>query len=613
MKQQMSHDRNTIEEHKKELNSHENEYNNPKKENTTGRILSRGLQGTKGAKLSLRQWGWFRLTGVIVSVAISLLILYPLALVVFDVLGMGGQGSIIPEIWQEIRNQQTLQVLLTTVTLVVPAGLIALVVAAVLAWVNERTNARIGLLADVTPLVPMFVPPIATAIGWIILASPNAGLLNEALDWVLGLFGVESSFHLDIFTWFGLFFVYVLDLVPFAYIAMAPGFRNLDASTEEAAKVSGAGSLETFRRVTLPSLGPSLGGAFLITMSVGFALFSTPVAIGTGAGIDILSVEIVDAMTGTFPPDEPRAMAYGLLLLIMVTFMWWLQQRMVGKSGYATVGGKGIKNQLTDLGSWRWFARLIIVLYLILSSALPIFALLIVSLQPFWGSAIDVASLSFDNYRNVFGSPFIADALYNSLLVGVICATAGVAVAAVVARMVHGERGVWTKVIEAITRVPAAVPILVFALAFITAFVGPPFGLGGTLLLLGIAYVAIFFPHAAINASSAYLQIGAELKEAGQVFGVSETRAFFRIFLPLMFPGLISGWAFLFVLIAGDVTVSAMLASTGTPVVGYTILDLYNNGTFPSLAALAVLTTALTTFVVTMAMAFSRWHRNRYS
>lgn len=306
-------------------------------------------------------------------------------------------------------------------------------------------------------------------------------------------------------------------------------------------------------------------------------------------------------------------MGYGLLLLIMVALTWLLQRRLVSRAGHATMGGKGISSQPTQLGRWRWPARVVMLGYLVVACVLPIVALVIVSLQSFWSADIQWGELSLDSYRTLLDNPITSEGLRNSVVIGVVCATVGMALATVVARIVHGEHSRWSGVVEAVTRIPAAVPILVFSLAFIAAFVGEPFRLAGTTLLLVLAYVAIFFPHASVNASSAYLQVGVQLREAGQVFGVSEGRAFRRVLVPLMFPGIVSGWAFLFVLVAGDVTVASMLAGTGNPVAGFMILDLYTNGTYPPLAALAVTTTLMTTVVVSLALGVARWQRNRIS
>src|SRR5690606_15480895 len=105
-----------------------------------------------------------------------------------------------------------------------------------------------------------------------------------------------SSGPLNIFTWYGLIFVYVLYQVPYAFMTVSAGLRNSDTTLEEQSRVSGAGPGRTFWRVTLPSIRPALGGAVLLMLVQGLALFSIPVIIGTGAGIEVLAVRIVELL-----------------------------------------------------------------------------------------------------------------------------------------------------------------------------------------------------------------------------------------------------------------------------------------------------------------------------
>ena len=44
-----------------------------------------------------------------------------------------------------------------------------------LAYINERTDANMGLLGELLPLAPLLVPSIAGVIGWAVLLDPRAG------------------------------------------------------------------------------------------------------------------------------------------------------------------------------------------------------------------------------------------------------------------------------------------------------------------------------------------------------------------------------------------------------------------------------------------------------
>ena len=121
-----------------------------------------------------------------------------------------------------------------------------------------------------------------------------------------------------------------------------------------------------------------------------------------------------------------------------------------------------------------------------------------------------------------------------------------------------------------------------------------------------LAYVTIYLPEAYITASSASIQVGKDLVEASLTSAASDGRTFRKIVLPLMAPGLASGWALIFVMVAGEVTASALLAGVGTPVIGFVILDAWQAGTFGDLAALASAFAILNLIVVTSAVWFVR-------
>jgi iron(III) transport system permease protein len=67
-----------------------------------------------------------------------------------------------------------------------------------------------------------------------------------------------------------------------------------------------------------------------------------------------------------------------------------------------------------------------------------------------------------------------------------------------------------------------------------------------------------------------------------------------------------AAWVILFILMATEVTASALLSGVGNPVVGPVIVDFFENGTFPQLAALAVVMTLADAVVVLSMIRFVR-------
>ena len=240
------------------------------------------------------------------------------------------------------------------------------------------------------PIIAVLFAPIAGAIGWVYLLDPTVGFANSVFRKAAGALGIHiSQGPINIYSWGGLIFVYTLYLVPFAYLILSVGLRNLDPTLEEQARVCGSGKLRTFTRVTLPALKPSLGAAALLMIVFGFSLFSVPLIIGTGAHIQVLSVRIVDLMTASFPPNTGAATALALVMVIITGSVWFAQTRIVGAGRFGTIGGKSprtVKTPNRGVGSGQLERRCSDTS--LLPPVLPILALLLVALNGYWTTHI---------------------------------------------------------------------------------------------------------------------------------------------------------------------------------------------------------------------------------
>jgi iron(III) transport system permease protein len=322
-------------------------------------------------------------------------------------------------------------------------------------------------------------------------------------------------------------------------------------------------------------------------------------------------VLIVQDVTQSYPVDELSALTRSAMLLAIVLLAGYLQRRFVGahrSQAFATIGGKGSRSSTTELGKVKWPARLLMLGYLTAAAVLPFLGLVLVSLQNFWSATIDWATLDLSAYADMFSKVVTREGMRNSFLLATGCATVVIVFAVLITRLTEFSRGGVPRVIDGIVKAPAAIPHIVFAIALIAAFGGPPFGWTGTALILIAAYIVMYLPQATFYSAAALQQIGRPLVEASSVSGATDARTLRRVLLPLMVPGLVSGWALIFVLMAGDITASAMLASTRTPVIGFVMLDQWNHGSYPTIAALGVTLTVVSTLVVMTALRI----RNRY-
>lgn len=492
-------------------------------------------------------------------------------------------------------------ILWNTFSVVGVSGVLALLGGAFLAWLNERTDAGLGALGRAMPYLPFLVPPIASAVGWLLLFHPRVGTGNEFIRSVLGHVGLHFDHGpINIASWWGLTFVLAVVHVPYSYMVISAGLRNLDGALEEQSRVCGAGNVKTFFLVTLPGIRNSVGAAVLLLVFFGLADYSIPVIIGTSAQIKMLSVEVVQLMTQSFPPQTGAAVSLSLVAVAAVAVVWLVQRRLLRGGNYYSIGGKGQTSTIVRLGVWRRPCQAFAILFIIVASVLPLVSLVIVALTGFWSATPAWANTSLRTFVNVLvNDSTSASSIQNSLLLAVLGATIGVVVAALAIEFVSaGRRSRFRGLVDGVIKAPATFSIIVVTIGVILGFSGSPLYLGATLTILLIGYVVVYLPQATVTIESSASQVGRELREASAVAGSSNTGTYLRVVTPLVVPGLVAGWALLFVRMLGDLTASVMLAGPSTSVIGFRILSIYSNGSFGDLAALTLLVTVIATVVV---------------
>lgn len=534
-------------------------------------------------------------------------ILYPLARLI--ILGFVPDGSFT---WDQFTDVFTadwfLDAVRNTVISVICSTAIGVTMAGFIAWVNERTDASLGWVGQILPLTPLVVPGIAVGTGWILLASPDVGFLRrqlEKLPWLDQL--IPSVYSLP-----GLIFVETLVLVPFVFLILQTAFRNLDPALEEASLTSGAGNLRTVLVVSIPAVRNAIGAAAALGAVVAIGEYSVPVIVATPAKIDILSVRAVQFVTAQFPAAPGSAAVVGMLMLLATVTLWLYYYRISKAGNFAQIGSKPARSAVMKLGFWKWPIRVFLVLFLMCGAVLPVGALAIVAFQPYWSPTIDFSVMGFDNFARVFEDDELRESVVNSVKFAATGALIAVGIVWILASAHKISKLASAGFGLAIMKAPATVANVVLGLGMLIAFYGKPFYLGGTAILLIGAYVVITLPYASILGESATVQIRDELLEASVMAGATRWTTQWRILTPLALPGFVAGYALVFAMLAGEVSVSRLLAKPGTLVVGFSIVQVYQTGSYGQLAVLAILVSAGTFTVVAVLQLLSRWWRNRW-
>lgn len=553
----------------------------------------------RGATILRHTLRW--LIVLVPPLALVLAIVYPIGRTLYDMYFPHGQGTLEP--FRQLFDDPTFAEVVRN-TLIYSAGTLALssAIGIFLAWASERTDARIGWFAGALPIAPLVVPPLGSVVGYTLLLSNHSGLLNRGLRVIFGSHRQDGPININ--TMVGLIIVSAINLVPICYLVIRAAFRQLDGSLDEASRVAGAGPLRTALRVTLPAIRPALASAGLIVGIMTIGMFSFPLIIGTGAGITVASVYIFRQFSN-YPGNPEAAVSLGLFVLVFVEIAVLAQNRFARAARHAVVAGKSGGGQRVRLGVWKWPVRTFMLIYGLAVIA-PLAGLVVGALQPYIGAPLNAHTLGLHQVRHVLSDPIARNAIINSVVLGLIAALIGMSLGSAFAFSARNARGFLGQLPMRLAFLPAAIPHVVLASAFLIAFSNEPFKLYGTKILLVMAYTVMFMPQAVSAASAAASQASGELSEASRVSGAGPIRTGYRVVLPQVSPGLLAGAIIVFSLSTHEVTASALLGGVGTPVSGQVAVDYFSTGLLSELAVLALVMVVVAAVVVTAASGILR-------
>ncbi len=455
-----------------------------------------------------------------------------------------------------------------------------------LAWLAIRTDVPGRRALDVVAVMPLFVPPLIGAFAWDILASPRSGILNIVLR------STGAPFTLNIYSFAGIGFAYAIYYAPYVYLFVSAALRNMDATLEEAAAMSGAGRLLVLWHITLPLVAPALLASSLLVFVLLVELFAIPAVLGEPGNLHFIAVRIWD-LIGFTPPKVNEASALGVLMLLMTVALVLIQHKVSSRRAVVTVSGKGQRVRPVTLGAARWPLAALGFGYLLLVVVLPTVALLFIALRRniFFssiGAILDTSQLSFEQFGVAFGDPVVVGTLWNSLAVSTATMLLGGGLYFIVSYIVHRTRLPGRRALDIVTVLPVAIPGIIIGLGYLWSWISVPVGLYGTLWIIILAYVSQFAPQATRAIAGSLVQIHPELEESSRLCGAGFLTTLRLIVAPLARPGIVSAMILLFVLSFRELATALFLYTTGTQLFSLAMFDFWQRGSTGLVAAMAL-------------------------
>lgn len=532
---------------------------------------------------------------VLLGIFVAVVVIYPLYQVLVRSVIVNGQLSFqnYAAVFGRTRNYLAIW---NSLWVSVVATLLATVIGTFAAFIVQRTDVRFKHLLRFLLILPFAIPPLFAAMGWVQLVGP-VGILSNAYKSLAGVHSVPWTIYGAV----GIIFVLGITKYPFVFITVAGALQRMDASLEEAARTSGASTFRIMRDVTLPLVRPAIIGGALLAFVSCIDNFGIPAVLGLRVQFQVLTTRIYEALT---IPDLPLATAMSMLLVGMAVLAIWALGRFEGRAGeHAIIAGKSIRPQVIALGGGRNWVTLGMFLVVIVIVLLPLFALLVTSLQPYYGAPLTAENITGRNYEAVLSSTAARRGIRNSLLLAPLAATILVIVTAPLAFLNVRARLRGAAALDAIGMVPFALPGSVIGVGMILAWSNPAFGptLYGTLWILLVAYLMRYMAYGLRSARASLVQIHPSLEEAGAASGANRMRTLRDITFPLMRPGMIAAWILIFMSAFNELTVSVLIWSARNETIGVWIFLMQDSG-FPGRAsalAVAILPIILVMYLLT--------------
>jgi iron(III) transport system permease protein len=464
-----------------------------------------------------------------------------------------------------------------------------------LAWAVSRTDMPAKGFIRLMVFGAFITPPYLGAIGWILLAGPNAGWLNKV--W-MAVTGAEHGVF-NIYSMTGLIVVVAVTSFPYLFVFTSSALDLVSSEMEDAANILGAGTLRTTFRVTLPLVLPAIVGGLIISFLEAIALFGAPALIALPARFHVVSTQLWQFFE--YPVRVEVAAAYAMPLLLITLVMFWFQRAVLGRRGYTTVSGKGGERRLIKLGPWRWAMFGYAFAVCAFSVLLPMLVLVQAAFARAWGRGFSLDNLTLNNFSYVlFEQTQAQNAIINTFVYSGITAFAAIGLALAIAYVVTRKLVPWANVLAFLCMAPFVIPGIVLAIGFYAAYAPPPLALYGTATILILAFTTRFLPIAYTSSAAGMRAINPEMEEAVRILGGGRFTAIRRVLAPLLKRSLAGAWILVFIPATRELSSAIFLVGPNTRVISVMLFDLSEEGNFEVLAALGMILLVVTLVIAAL-------------
>ncbi|MFW7419858.1 ABC transporter permease [Vagococcus fluvialis] len=533
---------------------------------------------------------------LIIIVVYLLFLVYPIVTILSQALFKDGHFSL-EQFSTFFSKTYYFSTLLNSFKVATTATLFALVIGVVLAYLFNMYQFKGKKVLQVLIIIASMSAPFVGAYSWVLLLGRN-GVITKFLT---------NLFHLpqlDIYGFWGIVLVFSLQLFPLVFLYANGAFKSIDQSILEAAESMGSKGVKRFTQVLLPLLTPTLLAAALLVFMRAFSDFGTPMLIGEG--YRTFPVLIYTQFISEVGGNAAFASSLAIIAITIALVIFLTQKAIARKFSFSMNSLHPI--QAKDA---RPLAKGLIyfVVYGIVGLAVLPQAYLIYTSFLKTSGMIFVPGYSLDSYVQAFDR--MGSAILNTIRIPLIALVFVIIFAIFISYLTVRKRNIFTNIIDSLSMIPYIVPGTVMGIAFITAFNTGVMNSGflaitGTVAIMVISLSVRRLPYTIRSSVASIQQISPSIEEAAENLGSSRLNTFFKITVPMMMSGIVSGAILSWITMISELSTSILLYNVKTRTMTVAIYTEVIRGNYGIAAALSTILTAITVLSLLLFMKLSK-------
>ena len=231
-------------------------------------------------------------------------------------------------------------------------------------------------------------------------------------------------------------------------------------------------------------------------------------------------------------------------------------------------------------------AKRIYVALILIFLYVPIFTLIVLSFNESRSMAV-WKGFTFQWYKDLFQNESIMNALYTTLIVATLASLIATVIGTLASIAMNSMKKVPRAVLMGITNIPMLNADIVTGISLMLLFVAVNYSLGFSSVLL--AHITFNIPYVILSVMPKLRQTNRNTYEAALDLGASPIYAFYKVILPDIFPGILSGFLLAFTMSLDDFVITHFTKGPGVDTLSTMIYSEVRKGINPEMYALSAL------------------------